>query len=248
MSNSWYDTMLVCENGHKITDLFDSYPDHFVERCSGCGAKTISQCPHCQEKIRGYHHIPGVVGIFDAPPPPQFCHKCGNPYPWQGKQDSEVMQKSPGQIEIIKNICNTFFLVARQLQNRYDNRTTLEVNDEYDVQDLMHALMFIFFDDIRSEEWTPSYAGGSSRMDFLLKREQFVLEVKRTRKGLGSKEIGDQLIIDIDRYKEHPDCKTLICFVYDPEGRIGNPNGLERDLSGNNNGMNVIVIIRPKGR
>ena len=78
---------------------------------------------------------------------------------------------------------------------------------------LLHALLLLYFDDVRAEEWTPSYAGKSSRMDFLLKNERVVIEVKKTRQGLADKELGDQLIIDVDRYKVHPDCKRLICFV-----------------------------------
>ena len=117
---------------------------------------------------------------------------------------------------------------------------------EYDVQDLLSALLVLYFDDIRSEEWTPSYAGKSARMDFLLKNEKIVVEVKMTRKGLADKEIGDQLIIDIERYKEHPDCDILICFVYDPEGRITNPQGLSRDLqSQSKDDLKVIVLINP---
>ena len=67
----------------------------------------------------------------------------------------------------------------------------MEVDDEYDVQYLTHALLLLDFEDVRPEEWTPSYAGGSSRMDFLMKAEKIVLEVKKTRKGLKAKEIGE---------------------------------------------------------
>jgi len=84
-------------------------------------------------------------------------------------------------------------------------------------------------------------------MDFLLKNEETVIEVKKTRKGLAAREVGDQLLVDIQRYREHPNCKTLICFVYDPEGRIANPAGLENDLSGNKDGLNVTVVIHPRG-
>ena len=150
-------------------------------------------------------------------------------------------------LERLKKICLKFHIVARQLRDRYDDRTTLDVSDEYDVQDLLHALLKIDFNDIRKEEWTPSYAGSSSRMDFLLKNEKLVVETKKTRKGLGSKEVGDQLLVDIERYRQHPDFKTLFCFVYDPEGKISNPDGIERDLSKQTNGMNVIVFITPKG-
>lgn len=100
----------------------------------------------------------------------------------------------------------------------------------------------MYFDDVRAEEWTPSYAGKSARMDFLLKKESVVIEVKKTRQGLADKEIGDQLIVDVDRYKTHPDCKRLICFVYDPEGRIGNPDGMMKDLNEQHAGFAEVII------
>jgi hypothetical protein len=148
---------------------------------------------------------------------------------------------------LLQGLCERFHLIARQLRQRHDNRATLEVEDEYDTQDLLHALLHLNFDDIRPEEWTPSYAGSSSRMDFLLKQEKTVIEIKKTRKGLDAREVGEQLIVDIQKYQTHPDCKSLICFVYDPEGRIANPRGLENDLNSEKEGFKVRVIIAPKG-
>lgn len=145
----------------------------------------------------------------------------------------------------IRNLCETFHLVARQLRSRHDGRETLDVEDEYDVQDLLHALLHLYFDDIRPEEWTPSYAGKTSRMDFLLKQEKIVVEVKKTRKGLDAKELGSQLIEDIARYQAHPDCDSLICFVFDPDGRISNPRGIENDLRKSEGDLRVEVLIRP---
>lgn len=103
----------------------------------------------------------------------------------------------PEPFAALERICNRFHAVARQLRHRHDNRGTLDVNDEYDVQDLLHALLCLHFDDIRREEWTPSYAGKSTRMDFLLKNEEFVIEVKKTRQRLDTRQIGEELIIDI---------------------------------------------------
>ena len=59
--------------------------------------------------------------------------------------------------------------------------------------------------------------------------------------------LGEQLIVDIERYKSHPDCRTLICFVYDPAGIIKNPRGIENDLNGRHAELEVKVIIVPKG-
>lgn len=147
---------------------------------------------------------------------------------------------------LVERICNRFHLVAQQICSQYRNRQIITVNDEYDVQYLLHTLLVLEFDDIRPEDWVPSYAGGGSRVDFLLKQEKIVIEAKKTRHNFGGKEVGEQLIIDIQRYKSHPDCQILMCFVYDPDGRIANPRGIENDLNGQHNELQVKVIIAPR--
>ncbi len=146
---------------------------------------------------------------------------------------------------LLSNLFDKFHSVVKQLRNRYSRRNTLDINDEYDVQYLLHALLKLYFSDIRAEEWTPSYAGGSSRMDFLLKEEKIVIEVKKTRKGLSDKELGKQLIEDKEKYKSHPDCNKLICFTYDPEGRIINPKGIQNDLNNQEVEFEIEIIIKP---
>jgi len=160
-------------------------------------------------------------------------------------QASDIYESVLAQeaIPTIERLARKFHLVARQLSQRHDGRQPFTIGDEYDVQDLFHAMLMPFFEDIRAEEWTPSYAGRGSRIDFLLKHEQIVVEIKKTRNGLTAKETGEQLIIDKERYRSHPDCKTLIAFVYDPDRRIVNPRGLERDLNKTTDGLYVKVII-----
>lgn len=157
------------------------------------------------------------------------------------KADEIVSRNDPIQL-----LCERFHQVARQLRARHAGRYTLDVRDEYDVQDLIHGLLRIFFDDVRPEEWTPNFAGASARMDFLVPEVRTVLETKKTREGLGAKEIGEQLIIDIAKYKEHPKCKRLICLVYDPDGRITNARGLETDLTKKHGELEVQVLIVPR--
>ncbi len=148
--------------------------------------------------------------------------------------------------DLVRKLCERFTIVANTLKHRHGARSTLTIEDEYDVQDLLHAILKLHFADVRPEEWTPSYAGNSSRMDFFLKPEQIVVEIKMTRKGLGQKEIADELAVDMLRYQSHQDCKTLICFVYDPSGICTKPTALENDLTGNHGGLRVVVIVQPK--
>ena len=183
----------------------------------------------------GYNHLLKVIGRIQQ-------------YPEIITQAtvSNSNKSSFDAIAVIENLCDRFHLVVRQLKARHDNRETLVVEDEYDVQDLLHSLLTLYFDDIRPEEWTPSYAGGCSRMDFLLKQEQIVIEVKKTRKTLGTKEVCKQLIIDIAKYKTHPNCTKLLCFVYDPEAWIANPRGIENDLNREDGELPVKVLIMPR--
>jgi REase_DpnII-MboI len=148
-------------------------------------------------------------------------------------------------LDRVVDICRHFHHTARILRNRRDTRPALAMNDEYDVQYLLHGLLVNQFDDIRSEDWAPNYAGGASRMDFLLHAEEIVVEAKMTRSTLGAREVGEQLIVDIVKYAEHPRCKHLVCFVYDPGHEIANPAALETDLGSDGDPV-VRVVVSPR--
>ena len=78
-----YETLQVCVNGHPITDTYESSPERREERCTECGAETIIECPHCGTRIRGDYKVEGVVAMTGITEPNEFCHACGEPYPWQ---------------------------------------------------------------------------------------------------------------------------------------------------------------------
>lgn len=89
-------------------------------------------------------------------------------------------------------LCRRFQLFVDRLQTRQRSRQSLAVADEYDVQDLLHAVLKLHFDDVRPEEWTPSYADNASRIDFLLPRERTIIEAKMTRQNLGQKAVANE--------------------------------------------------------
>jgi len=149
--------------------------------------------------------------------------------------------------ELVVHLCRRFPRYVRQLSERHGGRVALVVNDEYDVQDHLHALLRLHFDDVREEEWTPSYGATRTRMDFLLKRERTVVETKMTRPGLDQRKVVDELIVDKEHYRQHPDCQTLVCFVYDPEQRLTNPDALERDLADVEGRLLTRVVVAPHG-
>lgn len=147
-------------------------------------------------------------------------------------------------IKEVVRICSRFSNVARSMRKKYSDRTPFIIQDEYDVQYLLKILLSIYFDDIRPEETSPSYAGSYSRMDFLLKAERIAIETKMTRANLADKELSKQLIQDIAQYQTHHDVNTLVCFVYDPTRYIENPSGIIGDLElQSSDKLTVKVII-----
>jgi hypothetical protein len=146
-------------------------------------------------------------------------------------------------VHTVTTIGQRFLDVSRQLERRHDNRPTIKITDEYDSQDLFHGLLRVFFDDIRREEWTPSYAGGASRMDFLIPRYKLAIELKFSRNSMTTKKLGEELIVDIAKYQSHADVRHLVCLVFDQTGQLQNPRGIERDLSVPKEGLGVTVQI-----
>lgn len=134
--------------------------------------------------------------------------------------------------------------VSRSIvKNRRAGRATLEISDEYDVQDLLHGVLHLDFDDIRPEVWCPSYAGTNTRTDFLLPPEGILIEVKHTKTAHAQTKIVQELIIDIARYKTYPGVDHLICAIWDTEHHLNNPAALKSDLEKNNDGFVTVVVM-----
>jgi len=151
----------------------------------------------------------------------------------------------PEALEIIKVICHRFNSLAAKMQSRRAPREPLLIQDEYDVQYLLAAILEVFFDNVRPEEWTPSYLGGAKRVDFYLPAFDIFIEVKMTRPKLEDKELGAQLAEDLMYYKKHPKCKNLICFVYNPGNYLKNKSTIVEDVQNNGIGLDAIALIEP---
>ncbi len=163
-----------------------------------------------------------------------------------------ILQKykpSPFQKEATQILEYTFLRfhsVAKQLQERQRGRKPFTVKDEYDVQDLLHGLLQIYFEDIRPEEYCPSYAGTSARIDFFLKKEQIGIEAKMASKEHGKKKIAKELILDKEYYRKKEGVKLLYCLIYDPDEIITNPRGFESDLYEKRENFEAKVFTVPK--
>jgi hypothetical protein len=166
----------------------------------------------------------------------------------QIKDESELRRKRlESPVAEVVRIVNKFHFAISPLKKRRKGKTPFQIEDEYDVQDLLQSFLKLEFDDVRREEPTPTHAGASSRIDIVLKNEKIVVEAKMTRENLTDKEIGNELIEDIARYKNYPEINTIVFFVYDPNFLIENPDGLRSDIEKSSTAeLKVIVVISSK--
>lgn len=74
-----HDVAQLCLNGHVINPRSIEYPEFNQEFCEKCGETTTTDCPSCGSKIRGKTMGSLIAERFYAP---NYCLKCGKPYPW----------------------------------------------------------------------------------------------------------------------------------------------------------------------
>ena len=67
------------------------------------------------------------------------------------------------------------------------------------------------------------------------------------RANLGQREVTDQLIIDVARYSQMDGVNSLVCLIYDPERRCGNPKAVESDVENSGSRLTVRAVICPQG-
>ncbi len=162
-----------------------------------------------------------------------------------GNPSNGAVVQPPSSIdELLTRVVRGLPRAMYPLIKRRKGAAALTFRSEYDLQDLLHALLRPWVADIRAEEFTPSYAGSSARMDFLLPAHSLVIELKYVRDHTHAKNIGKELTIDIAHYRAHKACGTLWCVIYDPDKLIPNIAGLAKDLEGMTHSPQGTVTVK----
>ncbi len=168
---------------------------------------------------------------------------------------SDESRISPGTVEVSSPDLSLLISSLRRLgmggarsvikRRHPKGRAALEMDDEYDIQDVVEVLLRSLYGDVRNEEWTPSSAGSSSRIDTFLREGRTAVEVKVTRPGRAEAQIKKEVLVDVHDYQTHPGVDTLVVAVYDLAASFTNPQGFEHDLSGSHGSVTVHVVVVP---
>jgi hypothetical protein len=219
------DGMIVCANGHVVTDRSRANPELQGGHCDRCGAPTLSRCQTCGTELPGAPPVTGLVTVGQRQPP-RYCSACGSPFPWAKKPAPMSGELLPALEKLLRRLPRTI----RELKLQAGSRPPFRLDDERDLEYLLRAVLPLCCDEVRLQIRTPSYAS-FSRTDFLLMPDRFAVTAKLVTAAGGEDALHEQCCIDTAYYAKQAICRLLVIFVLDQQGVLGNPEQLEVRLS-----------------
>jgi hypothetical protein len=222
------DVMQVCLGGHVVTDVLASHPEQGANYCDRCGAPTICRCQTCGEEIRGAPVAPALTTIGTRPPP-THCPGCGAAFPWAGKPLPEAAADT---LTLLERVLRRMPDAIRQLRDRHAGRSTLRVEDVYDLQDFLRAVLHLHFEDVRCERRTPRYSPGV-RTDFIVAPDRIAVCAKLIDAKEDVERLPREVYEDIGYYERQSDSGGVLLFIFDAEQHVHDARQLESSVSGN---------------
>lgn len=157
--------------------------------------------------------------------------------------EEEAIAETTTPLVQVCGICERFSCSLGPLGKRRTGHAPYIINDEYDMQDIFHAYLSLFFDDIVPEERMPKVADSASIIDFFLKDSGIGIELKLTGSGKTKKDFKKELIQDMTDYQALPGINQLVFFIYDPGKVVDHPKLFERELE-QSSIIPAIVMVR----
>ena len=118
-------------------------------------------------------------------------------------------------VSTIVQICRRLRNSAQTLSARKRKKLNFVIADEYDVQDLLLAVLRAHLKQVISEEPFGKVANAASgRADLAIQKLGVLIEVKLVRTAGDQRRILDDFGKDMNLYAKWPHLKHLICFIY----------------------------------
>jgi len=123
--------------------------------------------------------------------------------------------------EIVEQVLREFGNAVKKITfDRRKGHETFEINDEYDVQDLLYVILKSVFPKLIIEDPAPKAGPTSSRVDMSIREEGIVIEIKMIKTNdSDEKKFISQLKEDFESYYTYPYMRELLVYVYDPENK-----------------------------
>lgn len=164
---------------------------------------------------------------------------------------STIEKRLFNKIDLLYTVIEKFTSASKSLSERRKGKSIIKIEDEYDMQDILHTMLKPHFPTIKIEEVVPgSDSGKFLKIDFILSDIEVAIECKCIRNKSHASKITKEINDDIQTYHKHGHCSRLIFFIYDKELLIYNPDILEENYSKkqvfDGKDMFIDLRIRPK--
>lgn len=117
-------------------------------------------------------------------------------------------------VKVLKGISDSMGRITYP-NKRYSKRNNIyEINDEYDLQDLLWLVLKPIFPRLTDEDPISKIMGKASRADFYIPEIKSILELKHVKRESHAGEIPKQLDNDITWYGAHPEAERLFFYVF----------------------------------
>ena len=124
--------------------------------------------------------------------------------------------KTPNaNVSLVRELCARLPNSSKILASRRKGKPPFKIEDEYDVQDLLHAILRCYIKETVQENPFPKLAGtNSSRADISIEKLGVIIEVKFARVTADQKKITRELSEDIVLYSSCGFLTDLIFVIY----------------------------------
>jgi hypothetical protein len=141
-------------------------------------------------------------------------------------------QSTAGQLTVagVLEALDEFQECVRYLNTRRNEGTMLALNSEDDVQDALYLILRPWVRDLVPETPTEKVGNRYTIRDFFSRSLRLIIEAKIIRDKSHGKVVSKELHDDIEVYRHHQYCDTIIFFVYDPDSLIPDQRELRRTI------------------
>ena len=156
-------------------------------------------------------------------------------------------KKIDEDMAVIKYLKNFYLFMDALIRRELEKRATLskydlqkiQIQNEYDLQHLLYAVLKLNYPDIRKEVAEDSGVG-MVRSDLKIPSINTVIEAKCTRNGMSLKKLTEEIEADIVHYTD----KHIIFFVYDKAKIIKEEQNYKKYFTRVFDGKKVEMVIQ----
>lgn len=224
--------MMKTEYLRKLIDEVSTLDETYQVKRWQLSVKSYLQNTYKREVHEKFSELQNTNNVFDDASAQEGYLEAFYQLQVTGREASSDAVSMPSDFHsLIKTIVQGNPKAIQPLKKRRKGLQPIQFNNEYDYQDYVLSALIPWFKDIRPEEYTPSHAGTSKRVDIYLKNHNTFIEIKYARDNAHAKKLGDEIAIDIIHYQSHPGCQNLIVIIFDPNRHVANSDGLIGDFT-----------------